>query len=211
MEYKMIKLVVTKKDGGKKLDKFLMANIEGLTQNLFYKTLRKKDIKINDKRINSNIIVNEGDIVLVYISDEVLKPKVKIDIIYEDDNIIVVNKPYNLAVTGKNSLMEVLQEKYNSKMILPCHRIDRNTRGLVLFSKNEEALNILLDKFKNHEIEKHYLALVFGLPKENSKRCEAFLFKDNKKAKVYISDIPKKGYRKKVTTYKVLEKSKEKT
>ena len=82
---------------------------------------------------------------------------------------------------------------------------------MVLFSKNEEALNILLEKFKNHEIEKHYLALVYGLPKENSKRCEAFLFKDNKKAKVYISDIPKKGYRKIITTYKVLERRKDNT
>lgn len=207
----MIKLIVTKKDEGKKLDKFLSTNIEGLTQNLFYKTLRKKDIKINEKRINSNIIVKNGDIILVYISEELLKPKIDIDIIYEDNNILIVNKPYNLEVTGKNSLTDILQETYQDKNILPCHRIDRNTRGLVLFSKNEESLNILLKKFKNQEIEKHYLALVYGVPKENSKRCEAFLFKDNKKAKVYISDVPKKGYRKIVTSYKVLERRKDNT
>ena len=75
----------------------------------------------------------------------------------------------------------------------------------------KESLNILLQKFKNQEIEKHYLALVYGVPKENSKRCEAFLFKDNKKAKVYISDVPKKGYRKIVTSYKVLERRKDST
>ena len=207
----MIKLTVNEKDEGKKLDKFLISNIEGLTQNLFYKTLRKKDIKINEKRINSNIIVKNGDIILVYISEELLKPKINIDIIYEDDNILVVNKLYNLEVTGKNSLTDILQEKYQDKNILPCHRIDRNTKGLVLFSKNEESLNILLQKFKNQEIEKHYLALVYGVPKENSKRCEAFLFKDNKKAKVYISDVPKKGYRKIVTSYKVLERRKDST
>lgn len=207
----MIKLIVTKKDEGKKLDKFLSTNIEGLTQNLFYKTLRKKDIKINEKRINSNIIVKNGDIILVYISEELLKPKIDIDIIYEDNNILIVNKPYNLEVTGKNSLTDILQETYLNKNILPCHRIDRNTRGLVLFSKNEESLNILLKKFKNQEIEKHYLALVYGVPKEESKRCEAFLFKDNKKAKVYISDAPKKGYRKIVTSYKVLERRKDNT
>lgn len=207
----MIKLTVNEKNEGKKLDKFLISNIEGLTQNLFYKTLRKKDIKISEKRINSNIIVKNGDIILVYISEELLKPKIIIDIIYEDDNILVVNKPYNLEVTGKNSLTDILQEKYQDKNILPCHRIDRNTKGLVLFSKNEESLNILLQKFKNQEIEKHYLALVYGVPKENSKRCEAFLFKDNKKAKVYISDVPKKGYRKIVTSYKVLERRKDST
>ena len=207
----MKRLVVHQKDDGKKLNKFLISNIEGLTQNLFYKTLRKKDIKINEKRINSNIIVKNGDIILVYISDELLKPKINIDIIYEDDNILFVNKPYNLEVTGKNSLTDILQEKYQDKNILPCHRIDRNTKGLVLFSKNEESLNILLQKFKNQEIEKHYLALVYGVPKENSKRCEDFLFKDNKKAKVYISDVPKKGYRKIVTSYKVLERRKDST
>ena len=114
-------------------------------------------------------------------------------------------------MTGKNSLTAILQEKYKNGNILPCHRIDRNTRGLVLFSKNEETLNILLKKFKNYEIEKHYLALVYGLPKDNCKRCEAFLFKDNKKAKVYISDVQKKGYRKIVTTYKVLERRRDNT
>lgn len=211
MGYKMIKLIVTKKYDGKKLDKFLTNNIEGLTRNLFYKTLRKKDIKVNDLRVNSNIIINEGDNILIYISDELLKQKVNIEIIYEDDNILVVNKPYNLEVTGKNSLTAILQEKYKNGNILPCHRIDRNTRGLVLFSKNEETLNILLKKFKNYEIEKHYLALVYGLPKDNCKRCEAFLFKDNKKAKVYISDVQKKGYRKIVTIYKVLERRRDNT
>ena len=70
MGYKMIKLIVTKKYDGKKLDKFLTNNIEGLTRNLFYKTLRKKDIKVNDLRVNSNIIINEGDNILIYISDE---------------------------------------------------------------------------------------------------------------------------------------------
>lgn len=64
----------------------------------------------------------------------------------------------------------------------------------------------MLDKFKNHEIEKHYYALVYGIPKDNFKRCEAFLFKDNKKSHVYISDTYKKGYQKIVTTYSVLEK-----
>lgn len=88
---------------------------------------------------------------------------------------------------------------------MPCHRIDRNTTGLVLFAKNEESLNILLNKFKNHEIEKHYLALVYGIPKPKYKKCEAYLFKDTKKSRVYISDTLKKGYQKIITTYNILE------
>ncbi len=207
----MKKLVVDKKYDGKKLNKFLFSNISGLTEGLFYKTLKKKDIKINGKRINSNVTINEGDEVLVYISDEVLNKKVSLDIVYDDENILVVNKPYNLEVTGENSLTKMLQEQFEDENILPCHRIDRNTQGLVLFAKNREALDILLNKFKNHEIEKHYLALVYGIPKDDFKRAEAYLFKDNKKSKVYISDIPKKGYRKIITTYRVLEKRKDNT
>ena len=89
---------------------------------------------------------------------------------------------------------------------MPCHRLDRNTTGLVLFAKNELSLTILLDKFKNHEIKKHYIALVYGTPPKGYDRLEAFLFKDNKKSLVYISDSAKTGYRKIVTSYNVLEK-----
>ena len=209
----MIKLVVNKKYDGKKLNKFLLDNIENLSSNLFYKTLRKKDIKINGKRIKEDITVHENDEVLVYISDELLKPNISLDIIYEDANILVINKPFNLEVTGNNSLTTIIHEKYKDSSFLPmpCHRLDRNTSGLVLFAQNEEALNILLEKFKHHEIEKHYLALVYGHPKENFKRCEAYLFKDSKKSMVYINDTFKKEYKKIITTYNVLERRKDNT
>lgn len=209
----MIKLVVNKKYDGKKLNKFLLDNIENLSSNLFYRTLRKKDIKINGKRIKEDILVHENDEILVYISDELLKPNISLDIVYEDNNILIINKPFNLEVTGINSLITIIHEKYkySSFLPMPCHRLDRNTSGFVLFAKNEEALNILLEKFKHHEIEKHYLALVYGHPKENFKRCEAYLFKDNKKSMVYINDTFKKGYKKIITTYNVLERRKDNT
>ena len=203
----MKKLIVNEKYNGKKLNTFLLDNIPNLTTNLLYKTLRKKDIKINGKRISENVNINLNDEVLVYISDELLEPKIDLNIFYEDENILIVNKPYNLEVTGSNSLTRLVHKKYydfNFKP-MPCHRIDRNTVGLVLFAKTEPALSILLDKFKNHQIKKHYLALVYGKPKENHKRLEAFLFKDNKKSRVYISDSYKKGYQKIVTTYTLLE------
>lgn len=204
----MKKLIVDKKYNGKKLDKFLIDNINNLSYNLFYKTLRKKDIKINGKRTNTNVNVFENDEILVFISDELLKPKISLDIIFEDDNILIINKPYSLEVTGSNSLTTIVNESYNNSDFnyMPCHRIDRNTTGLVLFAKNQISLDILLSKFKNHEIEKHYLALVYGIPRSKYKRNEAYLFKDSKKSYVYISDIYKKGYQKIVTTYNVLKK-----
>ena len=88
---------------------------------------------------------------------------------------------------------------------MPCHRLDRNTKGLVLFAKNETSLNILLDKFKNMEISKFYKCTVFGIPKKESATLEAYLFKDTKKSLVYISDTPKKGYQKIITSYKILK------
>ena len=203
----MKNLIVDKKYDNKKLNTFLMAKLPTLTNNLFYKTLRKKDIKINGKRINENVSVFEGDQILVYISDDILMPSINLDIFYEDDNILIINKPYNIEVTGENSLTSLVHKKYENLEFkpMPCHRLDRNTTGLILFAKNNESLKILLDKFKNHEIEKHYKALVYGTPKDNFKRCEAYLFKDNKKSQVYISDTFKKGYQKIVTTYSVIE------
>ena len=211
----MKKLIVNKKYDGKKLNKFLLDNIPHLSYGLFCNTLRKKDIKINGKRINKDISVFDGDEILVYIADSLLESKnqVKLDVVYQDDNILLINKPANIEVTGENSLTLLVHNNYETLSFkpMPCHRLDRNTTGLVLFAKNEIALNILLDKFKNHEIEKHYLALVYGIPNIQHKRCEAYLFKDNKKSMVYISDVPKKGYVKIITSFSVLEKRKDNT
>ena len=204
----MKKLIVNEKYNGKKLNMFLLDNIPYLNSNLLYKTLRKKDIKVNGKRINENIYVFKNDEILVYIADELLQPNFELKIFFEDDNIILINKPFGIEVTGERSLTTYVHEKYSSLDYkpMPCHRIDRNTTGLVLFAKNEQALSILFDKFKNHEIEKHYLALVYGIPKENYKKCEAYLFKDTKKSIVYINDTFKKGYQKITTIYQILEK-----
>lgn len=212
----MKKLIVNKKYDGKKLNKFLLDTIPNLTFGLFSNTLRKKDIKINGKRINKDITIYDGDEILLYIADELLENKsdnISIDIVYEDNNILIINKSENLEVTGNNSLTSIVHKIYNTCDFkpMPCHRIDRNTTGLVLFAKSQEALNILFDKFKKHEIEKHYLALVYGIPDVSFKRDEAYLFKDNKKSTVYISDIQKKGYTKIVTSFSVLEKRNDNT
>ena len=93
---------------------------------------------------------------------------------------------------------------------MPCHRFDRNTEGLILFAKNKESLEILLEKFQNHEIIKYYKCKVVGIFKKKHDIIDAYLFKDNKKSMVYISDEAKKGYRPIKTEYTVLEENKEK-
>ena len=152
--------------------------------------MKKKDIKVNGKRINENINIFENDIIEVYIADNLLEKNIHLNIIFEDDNILVIDKPCGIEVTGNNSLTSLIHNQYSNCEFLPmpCHRLDRNTTGLVLFAKNQEALDILLDKFKNHEIEKHYLALVYGVPKIKSQTLTAYLFKDSKK-KFFINEI----------------------
>ncbi len=209
-------LNVESKYNDKKICTYILSQFPNLSQNTLYKALRKKDIRINNIRISDNVEVHTGDEIKVFISDEFLFEQTKsvkcLEIVYEDDNILVVDKPTNLEVVGDNSLTSLcekyMNEKYNSTFVKPCHRLDRNTTGLVLFAKNEESLNILLDKFKKHEIEKHYKATVYGIPRVKKSRLEAFLFKDSKKSLVYISDEPKKGYQKIITSYKVIEENK---
>lgn len=205
----MRKLIVDHKYDGKKLNILLLDKFNGLSNNTIYKALRKKDIRINDVKIKENIILHENDIVTVYITDDFLFKQINIDIIFEDNNILVINKPDNIEVVSNSdevTLTTILQNKYS--FIEPCHRIDRNTKGLVLFAKNEASLNILLEKFKKQEIDKYYICQVYGIPRKLKDTLTAYLFKDNKKSLVYISDLPQKGYIKIVTSYKVLSTNK---
>ena len=197
-------IIVNKENDGKKLNTVLLKEFPSLSVNSIYKALRKKDIRINNIKVNENITVHKDDSITVYITDDILfGSSVKIEKVFEDDNIIVVNKPSGIEVTGSQSLTSMLTKMYGFS-ILPCHRLDRNTSGLTLFAKNEQSQNILFEKFKNHEIEKHYICRVYGIPKEKHKILKAYLFKDNKKSIVYISDSPKKGYQNIITEYYVI-------
>lgn len=216
----MREIIVNKKYDEKKLNNFLLDNFDGLKLSTLYKALRKKDIRINNVKISENVNVHCGDKIKVFISDEYLFGTcADIDIVYEDNNIVVVNKPAEIEVVGNNSLTSLLENYYFSAtstynnnlksniFIKPCHRLDRNTTGLVLFAKNDTSLKILLDKFKNHEIEKHYYALVDGIPSKKENTLTSYLFKDAKKSLVYISDTPKKGYEKIITSYVIVKKN----
>lgn len=201
-------LIVSKKYDNKKLSKLLMETYPALKFSTFSKALKKKDILINDKRISKDCIIHENDIIKLYIIDSLLYPNYNIPIVYEDNNIIVFNKPKGLEVTGTESLTTYVHKTYNSNF-MPCHRLDRNTLGLVLFSKNDTVNTILTEKFKNHEIEKHYIAKVYGMPPKKNDTLIHYLFKDTKKSIVYISDKCKPGYKKIITSYNVLSYDKE--
>lgn len=201
----MQKLIVESKYDNKNLSIFLYDHFSGLSSSTLHKALRKKDIRINGQRIKEDTLLKEFDEVTVYIIDDLLYKTIKK--VYEDDFILVVDKPQQLeVVSNTSSLTSILEKEYS--FIKPCHRIDRNTTGLVLFAKTEEAEKILLEKFKTKEIEKHYTCTCLGLFDKKDALISAYLFKDNKKSIVYISDEPKKGYVKIETKYKVISENK---
>ena len=110
----MKELAVPKKYDGKKLNTFLLDSFDGLTLNLLYKALRKKDIRVNDQKVNENVLLNVGDHVKIYLTDEQLykEENCSIAIVYEDENIVVVNKHSGIEVTGEHSLTSSLISYY---------------------------------------------------------------------------------------------------
>ena len=210
---------INNKNDEKKLNNVLQKEFPALSLNTIYKALRKKDIRVNNVRINENITLHTGDIVKVFIADEFLftdksdnvskvsRKFTDVPVIYEDSNILIVDKPSEIEVTGDNSLTTVLSAKYGFT-IYPCHRLDRNTTGITLFAKNKQSEQILFEKFKRHEIEKHYICRVYGIPPKKHAILNDYLFKDNKKSMVYISNTHKKGYQNISTEYFVLSSNK---
>ncbi len=204
----MKEIIVSKKYDNKKLNAFLLDSFPNLSSNTLYKSLRKKDIRINNKRIHESVIVHTGDKITVFIADNLLfgAPS-NFPVVYEDENILILNKPAGICITENSHSNETLTTLVKARFgaqLEPCHRLDRNTTGLILYAKNETALSILLQKFKNREIEKHYQATVLGIPAKKHEILTAYLFKDSKKSLVYISDTPQKNYTKIQTEYTIL-------
>lgn len=207
----MKEITVNQKYNNKKLNQFILDSFPHLNTSTLYKALRQKDIRINQKRVHENVIVHAGDKITIFIADELLLGTLpNLQIVYEDENILVLHKPAGISVTenahSETTLTTLVQSQFG-KNLQPCHRLDRNTTGLILYAKNETALNILLAKFKNHEIEKHYHATVVGIPAKKHAILTAYLFKDSKKSMVYLSDKPQKNYTKILTEYTVISEN----
>lgn len=195
----MENMKVNKKYDNEKISKYILANTS-IGYNSFCKLLRKKDIKINGKRISKDEIVKSGDEIVIYFKIE----EKEVSIVYEDENILIVNKDVGIEVEGANSITSNLTKKYS--FIKACHRLDRNTKGLIIFAKNEEVLEIIFEQFKERTIQKYYIALVDKHLKKEEATLEDYLFKDNKNARVYVESEFKAGYKNIITKYKVIEK-----
>jgi len=200
----MINFTITKLQANKPILNVISELYPYISYTTFQKLLRKKDIKINGIRISDNIKANLNDIIEIYYD-------YKLKILYEDENIIIVYKPVQIEVIDNNStcLNTFVSQYLNNDFCYPCHRIDRNTTGLVLFAKNEKALSILEEKIKNNEITKIYRCTILGkMPKESDTLID-YLFKDSKKSIVYVSSTKKTGYSEIITKYKTISSNKE--
>lgn len=166
------------------------------------KIIKSKSVKINGVRVGTDMNVREGDVVYVYLAD---REKDGIEVVYRDDNILVVNKNAGIEVVGENSLTQRINDILTDATAVPVHRLDRNTMGLVVFALNKTAETELLESFKVREIDKTYQCIVVGTPKQRTAKLKAFLFKDAKKSMVYVSETQKPGYVPIETHYTVLK------
>lgn len=224
----MKEILISKTNQGQRADKFLRKYLSNAPLSFIYKLFRIKDVKINDKRINRDYILRENDIMKIYVSDDqllefnksrvIVKTKLPLSIIYEDENILIVNKPSGLLVHGDekekritltNIVCSYLMEKgnfdLNSQFIpSPCHRLDRNTSGLVVFAKNIESLHLLEKLFKEKtQLKKEYICLVEG-KLYGSNKIDAPLYK-NEKTKMVSVRSEANGGKKAITLYDVIE------
>lgn len=226
----MKSFVISSNDAGVRVDKFIFKTFDRLPKSLMFKEIRKKNIKVNKKRCTPDQILCEGDILELYLKDDVLHIKEKhldfmkasddLDIIYEDENIILINKKVgvlchpdgkdyidNIVARLKRYLYEKGEWSPESSSFTPslANRIDRNTGGIVIGAKNSQALKILNDKIKSREIEKYYLTVVHGKMPRKSETLTAFLTKNEKTNTVTVTDNQVDGSKKIITKYTVLD------
>lgn len=226
----MKSFTIAKNDAGQRLDKFITKAVPLLPQGLMYKYIRTKRIKVNSKRSEISYKLVEGDTVDMYINDEFFAPakehfdflsaSKKLDIIYEDENILLLNKKVGLLSHPDDTeyidtlitrVKRYLYEKgeydpRDEQSFTPSlvNRIDRNTGGIVIAAKNAESLRILNQKLKDRELEKYYLCVIHGSMKQKSGVLEGWLTKDEKKNKVTVSEHRTEGAKQIRTKYAVL-------
>lgn len=225
-------LEISKNDSNQRLDKFLQKHFKTLPKSLMYKYIRKKCIKINGKKCEISDMLSEGDVLTFYIKDEFfeaceiknydfLKAPSKFDIVYEDENIILIDKKPGLIVhPDKNyhfdSLVARVQHylydkgEYDPKAesaFSPAlvNRIDRNTGGIVIAAKNAESLRILNQKMKSRELKKYYLCLLYGKPEKSEATLHGYITKNESKNKVTVFKNKKDNSKEIATKYKILD------
>lgn len=229
----MREIVIKKNDAGQRLDKFITKSLPSMPASLMYKAIRTKKIKVNRKRAEQNRILAEGDTLQLFIAEEFFTSGERdpsslaridpgVSVVYEDENIILVNKRPGVLVHddkagNENTLIThiraylyqkgeydpVVEQSFAPAL---CNRIDRNTGGIVIAAKNAAALRILNEKIKNNEISKFYLCVVHGAPEKREGTLRGYLIKNSADNTVKVFDKKPKesGAKEIITKYRTL-------
>lgn len=226
----MREIIIHKNENEQRLDRFLQKYLEKAPRSFIFKMIRKKNIKVNDKKANPETIIYEGDKVQLYLSDETIekfiiekKPirsKLIPNIVYEDDHILLINKEVGILSHGAggpfeentvDSMINYLIAKGDyvpriEKTFTPsiCNRLDRNTSGIIIGAKNYDSLKEINEAIKNTSIRKFYKTIVKGKVEKEIK-AEAFLSKDDDRNMVEISEYNDGDSKKIITNIKPLQ------
>lgn len=226
----MKSFVINQNDSEQRLDKFLVKTLPALPKSLLYKSLRKKRIKVNGKRSGGEQKLSEGDVVEIYLNDDVFEsagddrafmtPLPAPDVVFEDENILLVNKPAGLIVhedenertdTLINRILhylfekgEYIPERENSFAPALCNRIDRGTSGIVIAAKNAASLRVMTNLIRERRIQKHYVCVTVGAPSPPAAVRSAHLRKDSKNNLVTIFPKAVPGSKEITTGYRTL-------
>jgi len=206
----MQEIIVSTNEAGQRFDKLLAKYLNEAPKSFIYKMLRKKNIVLNGKKATGNEKLEVGDSIKLFLSDETIekfskvtvqKTKQKLDVIYEDENLLLINKPVGMlsqkAEAKDESLVEhiityLLETEQLTEAELRkfkpsiCNRLDRNTSGLVVAGKSLLGLQKMGELFKERSMKKYYRCLVVGEVKEKQ-YIKGFLYKDETINKVMIS------------------------
>ena len=228
----MQEFTVNKNDEKQRLDKFLLKLMPAISPNALYKSLRKNCVKINGKHIKDGAFrLSEGDILSLYFDDSLfekpsyaadfMKIAPRLNIIYEDENLLIINKPQGVLVhedekqNPDNLLAHIKSYLYKKGEYSPeaentfapalANRIDRGTGGMVIAAKNSEALRILNEKIKKREIKKFYLCLAYGHFAEKEGEIRGYVLRDEKDKKTSFFENSVPLSKETITAYRVLE------
>ena len=219
-------------DAGQRLDRWIAKTLPLLPAPLAQKYIRLKRVKVNGKGSKRDVRLQKGDVLQLYINDEFFeKPtrenaflsvfKPQLDILYEDEHIILLNKRPGMVVHPDdqervNTLITHVQAYlYQKKEWSPywensfapalCNRIDRNTGGIVIAAKTAEALRVMNQKIRDRELQKLYLCVVHGTMRPKEGQLKGYILKDEDRAQVKVYDHPVPGGKTAVTLYRTLE------
>lgn len=230
----MKNFTINNNDCGQRIDKFILKAMPDMPKSMLYKLIRKKDIKINGKRCEISTRLCEGDIVTVFVKDELsaskkhdmsfLNASGEPDIVYEDENILIADKPIGLdshssdSSGGDTLINRIKLYLYNKKEYYPesensfapaiCSRLDRNTSGLVISAKNAAALREINSAIKDGAVNKMYRCICTNPPPKAADIIIAFHKKEESGNIVKISDFPADGYKEIKTGYKIIRQKK---